>query len=94
MTQLTAADVRSFLLEHFSFTIAANSLNPAELGDDLDLLGAGVVDSLGVLEMISAVEQRFKITVDFEPMDPADLTVLNKFSSFVAENAVERGALK
>lgn len=94
MTRPTAAEVRCFLLEHFSFTIAANGLNPAELGDDLDLLRAGVIDSLGVLEMISAVEQRFKITVDFEPMDPADLTLLGKFSSFVAENAVERGSVQ
>ncbi|MGA2531556.1 MAG: acyl carrier protein [Candidatus Aminicenantales bacterium] len=91
MTRPTVSEVRSFLLEHFSFTIAANGLNPTEIGDDFDLLEAGVIDSLGVLEMISAVEQRFKITVDFEPMDPAELTLLDKFSSFVAENAVARG---
>jgi acyl carrier protein len=88
MTRLAAADVRSFLLEHFALTIAANGLDPGALGRDFDLLRAGVIDSLGVLEMISAVEERFKIHVDFESMDPADLTVLDRFSAFVAENAV------
>jgi acyl carrier protein len=93
MTPLTTNDVRGFLLDHFSATITAKGLNPKNLGDDFDLLKAGVVDSLGVIEMISAVEQHFKITVDFEPMDPADLTVLGPFSRFVAENAVNNAAV-
>jgi acyl carrier protein len=93
MTPLTAKDIRSFLLEHFSSMIAANDLDPAAIGDDIDLLQAGVIDSLGVLEMISAVEQHFKIAVDFERMDPADLVLLGKFSHFVAQNAKNREPL-
>jgi acyl carrier protein len=89
MTPITENDVRRFLLDHFSATIAANGLSPMDLGGDFDLLATGVVDSLGVIEMISAVEQHFKITVDFEPMDPAELTMLGKFSCFVAKNAVD-----
>ena len=64
------------------------SLNPADLGGDFDLLKAGIVDSLGVIEMISVVERHFKITVDFELMDPAELALLDKFSHFVAKNAI------
>jgi acyl carrier protein len=87
MTPVTANDVRHFLLDRLSATIVANGLNPADLGDDFDLLKAGVVDSLGVIEMISAVEQHFKIIVDFELMDPAELTLLGPFSCFVAKHA-------
>jgi acyl carrier protein len=87
MIRLTAEDVRSYLLEYFSSMIAANGLDPAAIGDDFDFLRAGMIDSLGVLEMISAVEQHFKIAVDFERMDPAELTMLGKFSFFVAQNA-------
>ena len=89
MKRISASDVRSYLLQRFALMIAANGLDPGALGRDFDLLRAGVIDSLGVLEMISAVEQRFGIRVDFETMDPADLTVLEKFCSFVAENAVD-----
>jgi acyl carrier protein len=88
MIQFTDQDVKQFLLNHYSDMIAANGLNPAALDDDFDLLRSGVLDSLGVLEMISAVEQHFKVTVDFEPMDPSELTLLGKFSRFVAHNAV------
>lgn len=88
MTSLTADAVRTFLLQHFSSAISATGLNSAAIGEDFDLLAAGVVDSLGVIEMIAAVERHFKITVDFESMDPTELTVLDKFSRFVANNAV------
>ena len=87
MTSLTTNDVRCFLLDRFSATITANDLNSADMGDDFDLLAAGVVDSLGVIEMISAVEEHFNITVDFESMDPGELTVLGPFCRFVAGNA-------
>ena len=40
------------------------------------------MDSLGIIEMISAVEQHFEITVDFEPMDPEELTLLDKVRAF------------
>lgn len=89
MTPPTANDVRSFLLDHFASTFAANGLTPEDLGDDFDLLKAGVVDSLGVIEMIAEVEKHFRITVDFGPMDPAELTLLEKFSHFVAQNAIQ-----
>jgi acyl carrier protein len=84
---LTEHAVRHFLLNYFSAVIAANGLRPQELSDDFDLLKAGIVDSLGVIEMISAVEERFNITVDFEALDPGDIAVLGAFSRFVAENA-------
>ena len=87
MTPLTPDQVRAFVLQHFSTSIVANGLNAAEITDDCDLLTAGIMDSLGVIEMISAVEQHFRITVDLEPMDPEELTVLGKFSRFVAEHA-------
>jgi acyl carrier protein len=90
MTILTAKIIRSFLLEYYSSMIAANSIDPVAIGDDFDLLQAGIIDSLGVLEMISLVEQNFNIDVDFESMDPVDLTLLGKFSDFVAQNAMSR----
>ena len=87
MTSLTTKDVRYFLLDRFSATIMANDFKSADLSDDFDLLAAGVLDSLGVIEMISAVEEHFNITVDFESMDPGELTVLGPFCRFVAEKA-------
>lgn len=88
MTPIRPDDVKTFLLKRFAASISANGLKPVDIGDDFDLLKAGVIDSLGVIEMISAVEQNFKITVDFEKLNPSELTVLGSFSRFVAQNAV------
>ena len=87
---LTEDAVRHFLLNYFSAVIAANGLRPQDLADDFDLLKAGIVDSLGVIEMISAVEEHFNITVDFEALDPEEVAVLGAFSRFVGENATSK----
>jgi acyl carrier protein len=84
---LSADDVRSFLLDHFAPAIAAAGFHASDLDDTFNLLKAGIVDSLGVLELIATVEEHFKITVDFETMAAADLAALGSFSRFVAANA-------
>ncbi len=88
MSQLNASDVRDFLLEYLSNAIAAKGLHPGDIADDMDLFDAGIVDSLGVIEMAAAVEQHFRIVVDLEPMDPAQLWLLGPFSRFIAANAI------
>jgi acyl carrier protein len=90
MTPLTADEVRCFLVNRFSASLGAHGLNPSNIDEDFDLFASGIVDSLGVLEMITSVEQHFNISVDFEPLDPAELTVLSSFSRFVAANAIKR----
>ncbi len=90
MTQITADDVRLFLLRHFSSKLAANGVDPASVGDGFDFLQAGLVDSLGVIEMISAVEQHFAITVDFEALSPEQITVNGPFCRFVAGNLARK----
>ena len=45
-------------------------------------------DSMGVLEMITAMEENLGITIDFEQMDSEAFTILGSFCRYVAENAV------
>jgi len=88
MNSLTVNNVRNFLLNRYSGRLAARGLDPSGIGENFDLLASGIVeDSLGLMEMISAVEQHFNITVDFESMDPAELSVLGPFSHYVAAKA-------
>ena len=92
MTVLAAEQVRLFILERFEAPLARLGLTPADAPDDLDLLGEGVTDSLGLLELIGALEQRFAIEVDFEDLDPEELTSLGPFCRYVAERAVAPGS--
>lgn len=79
---VTAGAVRAFLAGHFEEELAALGM-PAELPEHFDLHANGVVDSFGVLELIAAIEERFGLDVDFEELDPEDLTVVGPFCRFV-----------
>ena len=62
-------------------------LNLTELPDDFDLLLSGVIDSFGILEMISAIEKEFRIQLDLAALDAEEITVLGPLSRYVAEIA-------
>ena len=57
--------VRSFVVSNFPVA------DPAALQDEVSLLDTGVIDSTGVLEVISFLESEFGITVKDDEMVPA-----------------------
>ena len=83
MSSVTASDVRAFLLDHYAEGISANGVEGGAVPDDFDLLTEGVIDSFGILEMIAAMEERFGFEIDFESIDPQDLTVVGPLCRFV-----------
>ena len=87
MKDVTPSDIRQFLLVKYSGTIKALGLIPAELPDDFDFLLSGVIDSFGILEMISAIEEEFGIQLDLEALDAEQITIIGPLSCYVAENA-------
>jgi acyl carrier protein len=87
MTELSETDIRQFLLEKYREPIGAIGLIPEELADDFDFLLNGVIDSFGILEMISAIEKEFRTQLDLEALDAEQITILGPLSRYVAENA-------
>lgn len=87
MKPVTSNDIRQFLLVKYSGTLEALGLIPAELPDDFDFLLSGVIDSFGILEMISAIEEEFGIQLDLEALDAEQITIIGPLSCYVAENA-------
>ncbi len=83
----TTEQVRGFVLSHLGDAFAEHGIDPATVGDDFDLLTSGVIDSFGILELIAAVNAHFGIEVDFEELDPEGLTVVGRFSAYVAQAA-------
>jgi len=87
MKDVTPNDIRQFLLVKYSGTIKALGLNPAVLPDDFDLLLNGVIDSFGILEMISSIEEEFHVELDLAALDAEQITIVGPLSQFVAGNA-------
>ncbi|MFZ0821185.1 MAG: acyl carrier protein [Candidatus Acidiferrales bacterium] len=91
MKPVSVAEVRSALMEHFKDALAARSLAPENVPDKFDLLSEGVIDSLGIVEMIAALEQQLGVRIDFEKLDPEELTVVGPLCNFIATWSTNEG---
>jgi acyl carrier protein len=89
---LSEENIKIFVVNYLSRRDPKGGLDGTQINDSFDFLLAGIIDSMGVLEMIALMEEDFGILVDFELMDPEVFTILGPFCHYVAENAVGHGA--
>lgn len=87
MSNPSPAEVRAFILSKVSGSMSALDVPAEEVADDFDLLGEGIIDSLGLVQLIAAVETRFDARLDFEELEVEDLGVVGPFSRYVADHA-------
>ena len=88
MKDVTPSNIRQFLLVKYLEPIEALGLTPANLPDDFDFLLNGVIDSFGILEMMSAIEEEFQIELDLAALDAEQITILGPLSRYVAERGI------
>jgi acyl carrier protein len=62
-------------------------LDTAEVPDNFDFLLSGVIDSFGILELVSSIEGEFGIQLDMATLDAEQITILGPLSEYVAANA-------
>lgn len=79
MKQDIGSAVRRFIAENFLFRDDDDAIR-----DDQSLLDAGIIDSTGVLELISFLETTFGIEVLDDEMLPDNLDSIRCISNFVA----------
>ena len=93
MNIVTVDEVKRFVISHLSGALRENNVLPAEIEDGFDLMKQGVIDSIGLIQLISAIEEHFNFDeVDFEDMDTEELTVIGPLSAYIAERAKRKGA--
>ena len=66
-------------------------LIPDNLADDFDFLLSGVIDSFGILEMISAIEKEFQIQLDLADLDVEEISMLGPLSRYIAQRGLLSG---
>jgi acyl carrier protein len=91
MRVVSAERVRSFIVSRLHTSILEADFDPAALGDDFDILTSGVIDSIGLVELVVAVEQEFGLTLDLADLDPESLTVLGPLSRYIEEQSPQAG---
>jgi Acyl carrier protein len=71
--------IRNYILENYLFTS-----DQSALANDTSFLKSGIIDSTGILEVISFLESEFGITVEDEEMIPENLDSVDNLVAFVA----------
>ena len=71
------SEIRKFISEKYLFG------DDNELKNDTSLLEAGIIDSTGVLELISYLEEYFKIKVDDDELVPENLDTIASICAFL-----------
>ena len=78
--------VKDFIVSNFYVS------DPSELAADAMLIGRGIVDSTGMLEVIAFLENDFGIQVEDDEMLPENLGSIGRIAAFVGRKLQARGA--
>lgn len=79
MSDDISATIRAFIIENFLFGDDTQPLSP-----DTSLIENDYVDSTGILELVSFLEERFGIKVADADIVPANLDSIARISAFVS----------
>ena len=79
-------EVRAFVVESFLFG------NDGGLTDTQSLLDAGVIDSTGVLELVSFLERTYRIRINDEDLVPENLDSIASIAEFLQRKLAGRDA--
>ncbi len=69
--------IREFIIENFLFG------DDNGLKDDTSFLEEGIIDSTGVLELVTYLEEEFEISVDDEELIPENLDSINNVAAYL-----------
>ncbi len=61
--------------------------NDIELGNDTSFLELGLLDSTGVIELVTFLEEEFKIQVEDDEITPENLDTLNRITHYVEQKS-------
>ncbi|MGB6962245.1 MAG: acyl carrier protein, partial [Candidatus Acidiferrum sp.] len=71
------AQIRKFILEKFPLA------RKQQIKDSDPLLESGVLDSLGVLDLVTFVEQEFSVHVVDDELVPENFQTIDRIASFI-----------
>ena len=78
-------DVKKFIV-----TKLMQGKNGNALRDDESLFEAGIIDSLGILQLVSFLEERFSVQVEDEELIPENFETINRLLDFMEKKLVSQ----
>jgi acyl carrier protein len=81
------AQIRRYVAQNLLF-----SDNGFEYEDDDSFLQEGIVDSVGVLELVLFVEETFNLTVDDQDITPDNFDSVSKLANYIRKKSGNQGS--
>lgn len=81
MTELKDT-IKQFIIDNFLFD------EDEELDDDASFFDEGIIDSTGMLEIISFLEENFSIQIDDEELTRENLDSINNLVAFLSTKKI------
>jgi acyl carrier protein len=75
--------IKKFIIDNFLFGEAES------LKDEISLLEEGIIDSTGVLELVTYIEEEYSISVDDEELVPENLDSINNVTAYIGRKCLE-----
>ena len=79
-------EIRSYIVSNFLFG------DESSLKDDTSFMESGILDSTGVLELVTFLESTYGVKVQDQEMVPENLDSVNRAAAFVARKASQKAA--
>ena len=92
MTPPDVLEVKAFILFTLRRSLSVDGLDAQSIPDDLNLLAHGVIDSLGFVQLLAALESKFGGPIDLAAVAPDQLTRLDVLCRHVSGSAVRHHA--
>lgn len=77
-TQEISAQIRQFITANFPLARQRPILE-----DDAQILDSGIIDSLGLLDLLTLLEEKFEITISDEDLLPENFETITRIAAFV-----------
>jgi acyl carrier protein len=78
-------EIRHFVVQNFLFG------QDGQLRDDDSFLEGGVIDSTGVLELVSFLQEKFQVTIEDDDLVPANLDSIERVTRFIERKLAASG---
>ncbi len=87
MTEPLETEIRSFVVENFLFGQDDETLTAQS-----SLVESGIIDSMGVAEIVAHIESRYGVTVGDDELVPDNLDSISRIAAFIARKKQSQAA--
>jgi len=87
MTEPLETEIRAFVVENFLFGQDDETLTAQS-----SLVESGIIDSMGVAEIVAHIESRYGVTVGDDELVPDNLDSIERIAAFVARKKQAQAA--